>query len=68
MTDSPMTALNKQELREAAENATAGQWVVGGTAGVACQQTGRDFIGIEKDATIFQTACQRMGIKQEYAA
>lgn len=28
MTDSPMTALNKQELREAAENATAGQWVV----------------------------------------
>lgn len=39
-----------------------------GTAGVACQQTGRNFIGIEKDATIFQTACQRMGIKQEYAA
>lgn len=39
-----------------------------GTAGVACQQTGRNFIGIEKDVTIFQTACQRMGIKQEYAA
>ncbi|HCC3432108.1 site-specific DNA-methyltransferase [Salmonella enterica] len=39
-----------------------------GTAGFACQQTGRNFIGIEKDATIFQTACQRMGIKQEYAA
>jgi hypothetical protein len=27
-----------------------------------------DFVGIEKDATIFQTACHRMGIKQEYAA
>lgn len=39
-----------------------------GTAGVACQQTERNFIGIEKDAAIFQTACQRMGIKQEYAA
>lgn len=39
-----------------------------GTAGVACQQTGRNFVGIEKDATIFQTACQRMGIKQKDAA
>lgn len=28
MTKSPMTALNKQALREAAEKATAGQWVV----------------------------------------
>ncbi|MES3467967.1 ead/Ea22-like family protein [Citrobacter europaeus] len=28
MTDSPMTALNKQALRQAAEKATAGQWVV----------------------------------------
>lgn len=39
-----------------------------GTAGVACQQVGRNFIGIEKDADIFRTACQRMGIKQERAA
>lgn len=39
-----------------------------GTAGVACQQAGRNFIGIEKDAAIFRTACQRMGIKQERAA
>ncbi|HHJ4616264.1 TPA: ead/Ea22-like family protein [Citrobacter freundii] len=28
MTKSPMTALNKQALRQAAEKATAGQWVV----------------------------------------
>ncbi|MGV1357440.1 DNA-methyltransferase [Klebsiella pneumoniae] len=39
-----------------------------GTAGVACQQVGRNFIGIEKDADIFRTACQRMGIEQERAA
>ncbi|MHB3898041.1 DNA-methyltransferase [Klebsiella pneumoniae] len=39
-----------------------------GTAGVACQQNGRNFIGIEKDAAIYRTACQRMGIKQERAA
>lgn len=39
-----------------------------GTAGVACQQTGRKFIGIEKDVTIFRTACERMGIKRERAA
>ncbi len=35
-----------------------------GTAGVHCQKTGRRFTGIEKEADIFQTACQRMGIKQ----
>ena len=39
-----------------------------GTSGVACQGTGRLFIGIEKEKTIFQVACQRMGIKQERAA
>lgn len=39
-----------------------------GTAGVACQQVGRNFIGIEKDAAIYRTACERMGIKQERAA
>ncbi|HCI9591566.1 TPA: site-specific DNA-methyltransferase [Klebsiella variicola] len=39
-----------------------------GTAGVACQQTERNFIGIEKDAAIYRTACERMGIKQEQAA
>lgn len=39
-----------------------------GTAGVACQETGRSFIGIEKEAPIFLTACQRLGIKQEHAA
>ncbi|OMP92722.1 DNA-methyltransferase [Raoultella terrigena] len=39
-----------------------------GTAGVACQQIERNFIGIEKDAAIYRAACQRMGIKQERAA
>ena len=39
-----------------------------GTAGVACQHNGRNFIGIEKDAAIYRTACERMGIKQERAA
>ncbi|HBS5744960.1 TPA: site-specific DNA-methyltransferase [Klebsiella pneumoniae] len=39
-----------------------------GTAGVACQQTERNFIGIEKDAAIYRTACERMGVKQECAA
>lgn len=39
-----------------------------GTTGVACQEIGRQFIGIEKEKPIFQTACQRMGIQQECAA
>jgi len=39
-----------------------------GTCGVACQELGRPFIGIEKESDIFQTACQRMGVKQECAA
>lgn len=39
-----------------------------GTAGVACQETGRQFIGIEKEKQIYQVACQRMVIKQECAA
>lgn len=39
-----------------------------GTSGVACQETDRLFIGIEKEKPIFQVACQRMGIKQECAA
>lgn len=39
-----------------------------GTTGVACQETGRPFIGIEKEAPIFKVACQRMGIKRERAA
>ncbi|MNP23023.1 DNA adenine methyltransferase YhdJ [compost metagenome] len=39
-----------------------------GTSGVACQELGRPFIGIEKEPDIFQTACQRMDIKQECAA
>ncbi|SLK19883.1 site-specific DNA-methyltransferase (adenine-specific) [Enterobacter sp. NFR05] len=39
-----------------------------GGSGVVCQETGRQFIGIEKEPPIFQVACQRMGIKQEYAA
>lgn len=39
-----------------------------GTTGVGCQETGRQFIGIEKEETIFITACQRMGMKKERAA
>jgi len=32
-----------------------------GTAGVACREIGREFIGIEKDPAIFQVACERTG-------
>ena len=32
-----------------------------GTAGVACKESGRNFIGIEKDPTIYQVACNRTG-------
>lgn len=32
----------------------------GGTAGIACARTARNFIGIEKDPGIFQTACTRI--------
>ncbi|QBR52740.1 site-specific DNA-methyltransferase [Erwinia sp. QL-Z3] len=36
-----------------------------GTAGVACQESGRDFIGIEKDSAIYQVACDRIGYRNE---
>lgn len=34
-----------------------------GTAGVACQDSGRGFIGIEKDPAIYQVACDRTGYR-----
>ena len=33
-----------------------------GTTGVACQNTGRTFIGIEKDEAYFKIACDRCGV------
>jgi DNA modification methylase len=38
-----------------------------GTAGVACQNSGRDFIGIEKDPDIFATAERRLTLALEAA-
>lgn len=38
-----------------------------GTTGVACMNTGREFIGIESSEKYFTTACQRLGIKAEEA-
>jgi len=35
-----------------------------GTSGVACQELGRPFIGLEKESAIFKAACQRMGVKK----
>jgi DNA modification methylase len=32
------------------------------TTGVACKNTGRKFIGIEKDAGYFEIAKQRLGV------
>ena len=38
-----------------------------GTTGVACVQSGRNFIGIEKDAGYFEIAQRRIGAaKREY--
>lgn len=34
-----------------------------GTAGVACEESGRNFIGIEKDPAIYQVACDRTGYR-----
>lgn len=34
-----------------------------GTAGVACHDSGRGFIGIEKDPAIYQVACERTGYR-----
>ena len=31
-----------------------------GTTGVACLRTGRNFIGIERDAEYYKTACDRI--------
>jgi len=36
-----------------------------GTTGVACQNTGRIFIGIERDDKYFAIACQRMNVDIE---
>jgi tRNA/tmRNA/rRNA uracil-C5-methylase (TrmA/RlmC/RlmD family) len=36
-----------------------------GTTGVACAKTGRSFIGIEREASYFDTACRR--IAEAYA-
>lgn len=36
-----------------------------GTTGVACQNTGRNFIGIERDDKYFAIACQRMNVEIE---
>ncbi|MEB0949325.1 DNA-methyltransferase [Citrobacter sedlakii] len=39
-----------------------------GTTGVACMDTNRNFIGIEKDKEIYRVACNRMDIAQMQAA
>ena len=39
-----------------------------GTAGIACQQTDRSFIGIEKEQDIFEVACMRIGISRKERA
>jgi site-specific DNA-methyltransferase (adenine-specific) len=31
-----------------------------GTTGIACLRTGRNFIGIERDAAHYKTACDRI--------
>ncbi len=36
-----------------------------GTAAVACQELGRNFIGIEKDPAIYKVACERVGYRKE---
>jgi len=36
-----------------------------GTTGVACQNTGRNFIGIERDDKYFAISCQRMNVEIE---
>jgi site-specific DNA-methyltransferase (adenine-specific) len=45
------------------ENETVLDFTMGsGTTGVACKNTGRKFIGIEKDAGYFEIAKQRLGV------
>jgi site-specific DNA-methyltransferase (adenine-specific) len=36
-----------------------------GTAGVACKESGRSFIGIEEDPAIYRVACERTGYRKE---
>jgi site-specific DNA-methyltransferase (adenine-specific) len=36
-----------------------------GTTGLACANTGRRFIGIEKDADFFRVACERISSANE---
>jgi site-specific DNA-methyltransferase (adenine-specific) len=45
------------------EGETVLDFVMGsGTTGIACKNTGRKFIGIEKDAGYFEIAKQRLGV------
>ena len=45
------------------ENETVLDFTFGsGTTGVACMNTNRKFIGIEKDAGYFEIAKQRLGV------
>jgi site-specific DNA-methyltransferase (adenine-specific) len=45
------------------EGETVLDFVMGsGTTGIACKNTGREFIGIEKDAGYFEIAKQRLGV------
>lgn len=37
-----------------------------GTTGVACMNTGRNFIGIERDPAYFEIAKKRLGIQEEF--
>lgn len=39
-----------------------------GTTGIACQNTGRNFIGIEKDSAYFTIAMKRLGLDDEMQA
>jgi site-specific DNA-methyltransferase (adenine-specific) len=39
-----------------------------GTTGIACQQTGRNFIGIEQDPKYYEIAARRLGFKEQAAA
>ncbi|CAD6110526.1 DNA methylase [Escherichia coli] len=39
-----------------------------GSTGVACKNTGRNFIGIEKERKYYDIACQQTGIKQDNVA
>jgi len=62
-TEKPVALMERLILASSSEGQTVLDFTMGsGTTGVACQNTGRSFIGIERDDAYFEIAKKRLGL------